>query len=264
MIGDAPNTNLTRALALSMWIVGLVTTPACSSEDDSAYQASPMAFHAIGGWQVQLGGATVALDLQGADAAAQISHGVGAGAACVQQVEVSSALADGSCAIRLRFVDAPDVVGMRLAAASVEVRPADAPVCAPLVALIPDSAVTVLALKSGVGTLPIGGWAETLADQVDAPATLDKLYLWPRGEVKLAGGTAEVTVALGALRFGGDVTSAVDAGATCKPCSGGACASPYPTYRLRDLQPKSVAFNLEYGMDVFLDKPVLVILQAGW
>lgn len=246
------------------FVAALAVLGACGSDDDPAYEPQPMAFHAIGGLQLQVKGAAVDLGLAGLSATATIQHGLADDGVCVEQVEVLSAQTDGSCAISLRFVHAPDQPGMKLAAASVQIRPVGAPLCAALAAVVPDEGVEVLELSSGTATLPIGGWAETLASQTASPARLDKLYLWPRGEVTFKGGEVEATGQLDGLRFGGDTTSDLAASATCKPCSDGPCAVPVPTFRLRDMQPKSVAYNLNYGMDVFLGQPLLAIPQAGW
>ncbi len=245
-------------------MTAVVAVGACSTDDTRGYEEQPMAFHAIGGWQLEVAGKAMTVDLDDRPATHWFSHRSGADGTCMDSVQVLTERQDGSCKSTLRFEPATNAPGMVLAEAVLVVRAKGVPDCAPVAEALGGADDLELKLSGGKATLPTGGWSESLAAQPGSPTPLNKAYLWPRGVITMSGGSHSVQVNTDGLRFGGDATSEDKPGATCTPCTSGPCVSPFPAIRMRDIQPESVAFNLTYGMDVFAGQPLMAFMQAGW
>ncbi len=231
----------TGAVALALCLA--FAAAGCGSDDnDAVYEPTPMALHSIGKLASTASSATALnLDLQDRPASAELRHGA---AGCFTAIGVTATTADGD-EVSLAFGPRA-TFGMALTGMTVK------------------RGGGTWQLVSGDAWLPL----DTLEELGDGPATLDKLLIAPRGEVELqrldTGSGHPIRVQLAGLDFGGDVTSELDAKGQCKPCNDATCKAPFPTWRLRDFQPESPRFNLEYDMNVYLDEPVVAILTQGW
>ena len=241
----------------------LLLCSACSDAALTPYQAKPMAFHPLAAAQVTSSGAdnpAFSLPLSVATASGRVA--IGAEVGCTSELSITASAADGSCALKLSFGQRTDGPGLALTTATLTGRDKSG-TCAALAPQLPSGGGDVIyTLTGGHAWLP---WVEPAsADAADGKIAIDKVLVDLKGEAILSAGASTLTLGDHSLQLGGDLTLDADTGAACTPCAAAACKSPYPQYRLRDAQPKSVAYNLAYTLDRWLGQHLVVILTQGW
>jgi len=272
----------TRLAALA-----LVPLGACGGNDLTPYAPKAMPFHALASASLQAGGAAVSLPLTTAIASGAVS--ITGDTSCTLALKIEAAAADGTCKLTLTFAHRSDAPGLKLTEAALMARGASG-TCKALASRLPagtddvvyklDSAATDKRAKAAASKRPasiygLGGvwlpWVEPDgAAALNGKLAVKKVLMELQGDIVLTAGKDaakdSVTLQDGGLQLGGDMELAVETTAkgTCAPCTTAACEGPYPQIRLRDAQPKSLAFNLEYSLDRWLGQYLVVILTQGW
>lgn len=248
--------------ATTVAVLTLAPTLGCDDASRTAYVAQPMALRPLSSVTVSTKSKSVVLPLTTASALGRV---VATGEdGCTSEVTINSAASDGTCALTMRFKPRANGPGLGLVNASLVARNSVG-VCAPLADRLPTGdAEVVYTLSDGAAWVP---WVEpkTSAAAGDTIA-VNKVLFDVRGEITLRAdnGGDEVLVGDHSVRIGGDIALQIDDSAPCTPCTAQACQSPYPAFRLRDAQPKSTAYNLEYSLDRWLGHTLVVILTQGW
>ncbi|MCO4760226.1 MAG: hypothetical protein KC502_01900 [Myxococcales bacterium] len=240
----------------------LLTSPliACAEEPSPAYEPVPMPFHPLADALVHVGDEAITLPLTTATVSGHVA--IGDLTACTPELTIRTTGTSDTCALTLTASKQKDSLGLAITGATLVARNQSG-VCAPLAARLPNgTADVVYELAGGDAWLP---WVEPKElSAVDGVLAVDKVLLALKGTLKLVAGSDALQMRDLSLQLGGDIELTIDDKVTCAPCTSPDCQSPYPTMRLRDAQPKSVAHNLKYSLDRWLGQYLVVILTQGW
>lgn len=262
-----------------LFVAGALALSGCAAESGATGEAvtagnvkSGYALKAEGALTASIDGGQFSVDYGTAAVTYQIQHKLNKdanGLACVPDIKLTAARADGSCKLELEFRPTFDgtqlelgnarfyaLSGLKQDGVVIKYLPCDGwtPKEVKVAGL-----ETVYEKVGGEAFLPMPTLSQPLAGQ--SKATLANLFLQPSGIVKMKYKGRLFDLDLGKLVFKGNAQSIGSDAAELQ------CAKTFfdlPAWQLPDINPQSPGYKTIYGLDAFRGKRVVVMMGAGW